>query len=162
MWQIFIGLSIPTERGNECAVAVADHKHSAQVLHTCIAVSTLYKGKGNTLLPSSSLAFKDGLQTSGLMVLMNVTVCTRSSLEAQSFFCKERDLGASAVSLLPCVTSRTAEHAVGFVSAHLTWAVCVSHRQCVYVTWAVRVSHRQCVRVTWAVRVTHGQCVSHR
>ena len=95
------------------------------------------------------------------MVLMNVTVCTRSSLEAQSFFCKAWVLGASAVSMLPRVTSRTAEHAVGFVGLSRMGNVCVSHKQGVSHRQCVCVSHRQCVHVTWAMCLTQAVCACH-
>ena len=68
---------------------------------------------------------------------------------------------------------RTAEHALGFVglshmdSTRLSWAVCVSHGQCmshkgsVCLTRAVCVSQMGSVCLTRSVRVSQGQCVFH-
>ena len=51
---------------------------------------------------------------SSLVVLMNLVVCCRSSLNPRAFL-QALVLGAGTVSVFYCVGGRTAEHALGFV-----------------------------------------------
>ena len=84
--------------------------------------------------PSSSV-FQACPQTSSVVVLMKSAVCSRSSLELQSFL-QAWLLGASAVFLLPCGVGRTAECAgvCGHVS-HGQLTVCDRLRQYRWARW---------------------------
>ena len=67
------------------------------------------------------------LEPQSLVVLMKLVVCTRSSLEPQSFSANMAPRGASAVSMFPCVRGRTAEDALGFVDlSHVDSQLCVA------------------------------------
>ena len=55
-----------------------------------------------------------------------MVACSRSSLEPQSFFASMAPW-VNAVSLLPCIRVRTAEHALGFVGlSHMGSQLCVT------------------------------------
>ena len=82
--------------------------------------------------PSSSSSSSSGLQifpqTSRLMVLMKLVVCSRSSFHTRAFL-QVWFLGASAVPVLPCIRGRTAEFAVGFVGlSHMGGRLAVCNR----------------------------------
>ena len=72
------------------------------------------------------LCFKIFPPTSRSMVLTNQIVCSRSSLEPQSFSSSVALWGLCCV-LLPCIGGRTAEHAVGIVGlSHMGSQPCLA------------------------------------
>ena len=59
-----------------------------------------------------SPVFQDCVQTSSLMALMNLVVCSRSCLELKDLTTSILN-GTNALSMFPCTGGRTAEHALG-------------------------------------------------
>ena len=105
---------------------------------------------------SSSSAFQDCPQTSGLLVLMKLVVCSRSSLETRDFL-PEWLLGASAVTVLPCTGGRTAEHAVGFCGPAQRACLTRALDNCVWQTKMIQMGTLRYFGVSMCALVIYSQ-----